>query len=219
MPRFNVYKKGIIVLAAAVITGGILWFAAGRSEQRQSAPESVDHLEQARNASGTGDFAKAEEEYKKAFETKVPTAKEWSELAYVYQMEQKKSEAISAYESAVRDGTDNAGVLNNLGNLYRDAGHYDKAEDYYKKAVTAGRGFSAAIVNLSHLYNIQQKYDESVRLLLEYYQGTAAQSEIGLQLISTYRAMGDLTQAKKTAQAFLDLHPDNKQAAAIISQL
>lgn len=208
--KLKMIVAGAVVILAVVVTLiGLKW------QKREEAAKSIDHILLARSASGNGNFAESEKEYRIALDANDSDPVLWREYGYVLQQEQKKTDAVSAYEKTIEFDKEDATTQNLLGNLYRDLIQYDKSETAYKEAIRLSPTLLPAIINLSHLYALEGKNDEAIALLSGAYDGTKQRSELGLQLVAIYNHTGKKSEAKDAIARILQVDPENEKALAL----
>ena len=64
----------------------------------------------------------------------------------------------------------NAKLLNNIGNVYKNLKQYDKAKKHYEKAISIQPNYLEAISNKSSILHIEKKYEESLNYLEQIYK-------------------------------------------------
>ena len=64
----------------------------------------------------------------------------------------------------------NAKLLNNIGNVYKNLKQYDKAKKHYEKAISIQPNYLEAISNKSSILYIEKKYEESLNYLEQIYK-------------------------------------------------
>jgi tetratricopeptide (TPR) repeat protein len=199
-----------LVVIAVIVSVSVL--AISKTKNRVTERKLTTSLAQAREAVGNNDVAKAEELYKVIVALPTATGREWRELAFVYQLGKKKTEAIDAYERSLAIDPNDATSLNSVANLYRDLNQHEKAEAAYQKAISLNPRFVTAIINLSHLYNLQHRYEDSIALLKTHYDATKQKSELGLQLVATHVLAGQTKEAKQIVNQVLAVDSENEKA-------
>jgi len=67
-------------------------------------------------------------------------------------MHRRCQPAKDQYEAELRVNQSDPVLLNNLGNVYRDLGSYDKALEVYQRSISLDTGAVTAYMNLANLY-------------------------------------------------------------------
>lgn len=68
------------------------------------------------------------------------------------------------YLATIREAPHNVRVLGNLGELYTEAGHLDRAEEFLTEALRHDETDSNALINLAIVYRLQGRPDESMQV-------------------------------------------------------
>ncbi len=85
--------------------------------------------------------------------------------------------ALEEYNASLMINADHPSTHLNFGNLYLNAGQYEKAEASYKEAIELEPGLVGPYINLADLYRRLQRDDEGAEILqsaLEKYPDLAA---------------------------------------------
>jgi tetratricopeptide (TPR) repeat protein len=139
------------------------------------------------------DFQKANELFTK-LQTRMPGDIDVNYyLALSFQSLDRPGEAIRCYHQVLTINSTHANTLNNLGELYRKQGDYDRAKDCYRKAVLADSAFVEPKFNLLRLFLGIKDLESSTKLVedLEAHHGDSFFAKLGRALISIeYRQYG-----------------------------
>jgi tetratricopeptide (TPR) repeat protein len=97
--------------------------------------------------------------------TEPVRSRDWWMLAQGYAARGDLRSAAASYEAAVREGSDDGELLNNLALTYRALGNRERAESALRHAVTANPGLAYAHKNLGMLLIGRGALDEALREL------------------------------------------------------
>ncbi len=73
-------------------------------------------------------------------------------------------EAVSAYETIIKNGAEDATVYNNLGYIHMNAGDYDKAEQSFRQSIRLDPAEAQAYHNIARIRFNQYRFDEAIEL-------------------------------------------------------
>lgn len=112
-------------------------------------------------------------------------------------------------------------LLNNLGNVYRDSGEYQKAIDSYQKSIVAMSDQLNAYVNLANLYiYVLEQRDMGYGVLINGIESSPNNKEsLLLSLANAYREAGLKDLAIARYNELLTINPDNDVVKNILSTL
>lgn len=122
---------------------------------------------QARTYKKRGDTARAVPLYKEAIALGAKDVAFFLSLALIYQEASQYKEAIAVLQDALQRNeedqskkVDISRVYNNLGNVYRAQGRYDKAIPAFQKALSLDRNMVGPNLNIGITYDVDQKMPE-----------------------------------------------------------
>jgi serine/threonine protein kinase/tetratricopeptide (TPR) repeat protein/TolB-like protein len=111
---------------------------------------------------GTGRFAEAVAEMKRAVQLAPNTDESYRQLAWAYLRSGQKNEAIEAYQRAIQTGPYYWGNYNSLGTAYLELGEYEKAIAAFRRVVELAPQISFGYENIGTAYFGQGKYKEGI---------------------------------------------------------
>jgi tetratricopeptide (TPR) repeat protein len=135
--------------------------AAKQAEQTNDSLPEV-HLAVGSVYLGTGRFAEAIEEMKRAVNLAPNSDEGYRGLASAYLRSGRKNEAIEAYEKAIQIAPYYWNNHNELGLAYLELGDYGKAVPTFQRIVELAPEISFGYENLGAAYFSQGKYNESI---------------------------------------------------------
>ena len=162
-----------------------------------------------------------------------------NQAAFVYWNNNHYAAAAELYEKSlglnqkVSNENGIAMIHNNLGMLYADLGDYDKSLDSFKKTLASRRankemiGIISALINMSVVLNNLERFDESVKHLLEaldisreLYDETQMRSVYGM-LSETYEKMGNVEKSLQYFELYKSFHEslNRKKIKAVNTEL
>lgn len=130
------------------------------------------------------------------------------------------SRAKDQYEAELVVNRSDPVLLNNLGNVYRDLGTYDKALDAYQQAISKDPKSATAYVNLANLYQytLDQK-DLAIITLGEAQRNLPDNPDIGVLLGIAYEQSGQTDNARSAFDAVLAQDASNAAAQAGLTRI
>jgi len=120
-------------LESIVMPDGSWQVEAIRSESEGSYRKIMSELELRYATDSLNDYA-SEMLAKKAISSKPRRAEPYFYLGLIYEKDRKVKEAIANYETAIDNDPDLKLAYDQLGNLFMDKGHYDRAIALFQKA-------------------------------------------------------------------------------------
>ncbi len=105
-----------------------------------------------------GQYAEAQDEYKKAIKIEPINARFLNNLGYSYYLIGKDKQAIKWYQKALKFTPGDNRLQNNLGLAYGRRGEFAKAKDQFIKAV----GEHGALLNMGYIYSNQGRYQQAI---------------------------------------------------------
>ncbi|CAL4103319.1 unnamed protein product, partial [Meganyctiphanes norvegica] len=102
-----------------------------------------------------------------------------------------REQAISLLEELSKTAPDNASILLELGQLYFDAGHYQKSLVMCLKAAKLDPSCGGAFLYLGHYYRSQGNNDKAKKCYEKSLNLNPCDNEIGAALSDIYRLVGD----------------------------
>lgn len=125
------------------------------------------------------------------------------------------SGARTQYEAALRIDQTDPVLLNNLGNVYRDLGSYDKALQSYQASIAHDPKAASAYVNLANLFNYTlNQRTLGLKTVQTGLRNLPDNPDLGVLLGITYEQLHDRTHALAAFKAVLAKNPGNPAAAA-----
>lgn len=130
------------------------------------------------------------------------------------------SRAKDQYEAELLVNQSDPVLLNNLGNVYRDLGSYDKALEVYQRSISLDTGAVTAYMNLANLYQYTLDQKElGIKTLQEAIVNLPDNQDLGVLLGIAYEQTDDKVNAQAAFDAVLKLNPDNAAAQAGVARL
>ena len=137
----------------------------------------------------------------------------WLGLGTYYKRLRKSEEARICYENAVFCMPDSKQALCDLGNLYFQAGNYEKAAENYVKAVKAGDTRGELLAVIGSCYQRTKNWREAVRYLEKAYQELPKNKNLPLQLANIYREnFDDPVKAADFFRKYAELDPQGARS-------
>jgi tetratricopeptide (TPR) repeat protein len=131
----------------------------------------------------------------------------WFYVGDALQKGKKFEEAIDAYERSISANPKIYGSYNNLSELYRIKGRYDKAIAVMDKAKAQFPGDSTVFVNLSWYYSLSDQHPKAIAAAQEAIKLDSSNSMGYTNLCRAYNDMDLYTQAVTTCNKALELNP------------
>lgn len=127
--------------------------------------------------------------------------------------------ALQAYQAALAARPNYAIAYNNMGNLYRDMGHTDRALASYRLAIAADSRLITAYVGLATVYNRRGDINGEVAAWADAVR--AAPGNVSLQLLyaDALERGGNRAAALHQYKAVLGLDPTNAHALRALKRL
>lgn len=131
----------------------------------------------------------------------------WFYVGDALQKGKKFEEAIDAYERSISANPKIYGSYNNLSELYRIKGRYDKAIATMDKAKAQFPNDSTVFVNLSWYYSLSDQHPKAIAAAQEAIKLDSSNSMGYTNLCRAYNDMDLYTQAVTTCNKGLELNP------------
>ena len=129
-------------------------------------------------------------------------------LASVYQVLQRLSDAISSLREAVRLAPADARLLNKLGSLLVTAGQADQAAEVFRQLVRAHPGAAAAHANLGNTLAQLGKHEEAIESLRGALAIRPDFAEARFNLGNLLEGLGRLTEAQQAYEGVVTQQPN-----------
>jgi tetratricopeptide (TPR) repeat protein len=128
--------------------------------------------------------------------------------------------AKEQYEAELKVNSSDPVLLNNLGNVYRDLGMYDKALEVYQRSISVDPKSATAYMNLANLYQytLNQK-DLGIKTIIEARRNLPDNPDLGVLLGIAYEQIADKDHARAAFQEVLSQNPANVAALAGLKRL
>jgi eukaryotic-like serine/threonine-protein kinase len=138
--------------------------ALAAAKQAQQINDSLPevHLAMGSVYLGTGRFAEAVEEMKRAVELAPNSDEGYRRLATAYLESGQKNEAIEAHQKAIQIAPYYWRNYNALGNAYDHLGDYDRALAAFQRVVELAPEISFGYQNVGVVYSLQGKFREAI---------------------------------------------------------
>jgi serine/threonine protein kinase/tetratricopeptide (TPR) repeat protein len=138
--------------------------ALAAAKQAQQINDSLPevHLAMGSVYLGTGRFAEAVEEMKRAVELAPNSDEGYRRLAKAYLRSGHKNEAIDAYQKAIQIGPYYWANYSALGNAYYELGDYDRALTAFQRIVELAPEINFGYENVGAVYFSQGKFKEAI---------------------------------------------------------
>ena len=130
-------------------------------------------------------------------------------LAVSLELQQRWTEAVTAYESALTIEPDNAYALNNLAAVHERLGEPAEAIRLYRRALTGDATLVNTRLNIARLLNFSHRTDESLELLATGLEQTPASLELRAALAAAEQASGNAAAARDLLIAGLPWHGED----------
>lgn len=133
-------------------------------------------------------------------------------LGISYYNVRRYTEAVEAFQRAIRLKPDYPDACNNLGLAYKALASYPEAIEAFQKAIRAHPDFSAAIINLGATWTEMGQPERATDTLEKAMQFKPNDAGIANNLGTAYRKMGRYQEAIKAYQEAIRLRPDYSDA-------
>jgi tetratricopeptide (TPR) repeat protein len=140
-----------------------------------------------------------------------------------YQEIEKNHQSIVFFESALKADSTNIAAMNNLGNAFKYAGQYEKADRIFQKIITINPNYIQAYNNYANLKFIVNDIEGAIKL---YKQALIIAKEkkidpihLLIHLSSSYRSLNRKKEAIETINEILRIEPDNINAHKSLSSI
>ena len=124
-------------------------------------------------------------------------------------MTREDDASIVAHERAIELNPNNSGAINNLGALYGDQGHYDRAIPLYAKSERLDAQRSFQTTNLSLAYGFLALWDEAIAIAREDAQARGDTPDNLLPRIHYHYARGEADSVLAMGRRRMALQPSN----------
>ncbi len=136
----------------------------------------------------------------------------WFYVGDALQKGRKTDEAIEAYESSINANPKVYGSYNNLSELYRTKGRYDKAIATMDKALVQFPNDSSVQVNLSWYYSLSDQHPKAIAAAQKAIELDSSNSMGHTNLCRAYNDMELYQQAITTCNKALELNPGDGES-------
>lgn len=170
--------------------------------------------------SAVADYQKKLPDLKKTAESKTKDVTAQSDYAVALYAVGNLQEAKQQYQKALNLSPNDATLLNNLANTYRDLKDYNKAVESYRESIQKSPKQLNAYMNLANLqiYTLN-KVDDGIATYKKALDTTADNSQIKVLLALAYEKKGDKTAAVDLLQDILKTDPKNQAAKNNLDRL
>jgi Tfp pilus assembly protein PilF len=156
-----------------------------------------------------GEFAQAEDSFKKAIEHDPKNDILYTELGSFYTDQAKRSQAEDAFKKALELNPKNDATYISLGWLYRDQGKFPLAENTFKKALELNPKNYYAYSGLASLYRQPDQLPQAEEFYKKAVELDPENDRSFFALGRTYLNQGKFRQAEDSYRKALDLNPEN----------
>ena len=136
----------------------------------------------------------------------------WFYVGDALQKGKKMDEAVEAYESSIAANPKIYGSYNNLSELYRSKGRYEKAIGVMDKAKVQFPNDSTVYVNLSWYYSLSDKHPQAIAAAQKAIELDSSNSMGYTNLCRAYNDMDLYQQAISTCNKALKLNPGDGES-------
>jgi tetratricopeptide (TPR) repeat protein len=141
------------------------------------------------------------------------SADDWFAIALECEAQHKpRSEAIDAYERALRMDASRVDALLNCGALYYEESDLEKASDYFRRAIAAHPESALAHFNLGSVLEEIGELEEARRHLQKAVEFDPTYPDAHYNLAFVCEKLGALVEARKHWQGYLDRDPSGPWA-------
>ncbi|MFA5091012.1 MAG: tetratricopeptide repeat protein, partial [Candidatus Omnitrophota bacterium] len=170
----------------------------------------LTYVEQGISYKNHGQYAKAEEAFKKALE--LDPENDWLciGLAEFYQKEGKYTQAERLFEKATEINPDSDWLYVKFGWFYASQGKYTQAEKLFRKALNINPKNDWAYVSLGNSYLSEGKYALSKKAFIKAIKINPRNERASLELGNLYRAQENYPLFEKFYKKALELDPKNE---------
>lgn len=132
-------------------------------------------------------------------------------IAFFIRQFGEDSDAILAYNEALKLNPDNTLALNNIATSYKEIGGYKNAEEAYRKIIEISPGDVAAYRNLADVYLYQNPDDEEglLEIMQPGIESALNPGDLLSYLAVFYKNRGDYPKAIEYFEKFLEYNPGN----------
>ncbi len=122
------------------------------------------------------------------------------------------SEPLVFYTRTLRYSPDNPEMLNNLGNVYRDRGEYEKAVGLFGQAIALRSDYREAYNNLGVAYHKMGRLEDAIASFKKAMEISPDYTVAYNNLSAVYQEMGKGDEVIASYRQILDADPENLQA-------
>lgn len=151
--------------ASARVLGQVSRAVAGSRATGKAARKAADALRSALGAMRQGDFTNASRRALDALALDERNGNAWHVLAIAQEKCGRLSDALNAYEAALKLLPDETEIAHNLGRLAHRLGYLEIAGKLLQRYLAANPGHVEATNNLACVLRDENRYDEAIELL------------------------------------------------------
>jgi tetratricopeptide (TPR) repeat protein len=160
------------------------------------------------------DYARAEEEYRRALFLDPTAARIYYALGNVFYDQGRFQDAIQAYKEGLRNQPDDAIAYKNLGIAYEAQQRYPEAIEQYQKAIKLDPEYAHAYNNLGHAYVRQRRYADAIEQFRKAIEMDPKYARAYNGLGNVYYALKRHSEAIEQFQRAIELDPQYLHAYA-----
>ena len=159
-----------------------------------------------------GNFQKAEEYLKKAFQLNKKSPEIYVFLAELYKQKGKYKKAEEVYLEVLKENPNSFEALNRLFQLYVDTDQYEKAKKIIDKLATLNPSGKDVLLKQFYLYLKLKKVKDLVPKLEKLVKSHPNDPQILMILGMAYESVNNLEKAEEIYERVLKLQPNNQEA-------
>ncbi len=122
------------------------------------------------------------------------------------------NDEVSLYETSLQATPRSPVLLYNLGSIFAETGHIDKAIQYYQRALSLNPKYVSALINLGNLFRSRGDYGQAMVLYTRARLVAPEDPDLWVNLGDTYLQTNSMQEAKSAYQKAISLNPHDVAA-------
>jgi len=172
-------------------------------------PKSLELNEKGARAMASGDFAQAEELFRKALAVDTGNVTAAFNLSGIYLLQKKQADARTLLEQYLKIYPQDAGLNVRMGDSYFSDRKASEALKYYQIAYKLDPAYTGLASKIGILYAMSRKYEEAEKVLLEAAERNPKDGQLLSNLSSVFLANGKPDMSISTAKRALQINPNS----------
>jgi len=168
----------------------------------------------------TGEFVKAETDYRRALELNPGSASTWNWYGHLLRKLRRSEETLPVFRKALKLNPMSAIVRANTGTVLEELGQFEEARGQYRKALEIDPGFGPAYWYLGwHYYFCGRRLDEAIQWLQRGLENEPDDPRIMGMLAQVWLDLGDDVEAETLARRAMELWPGGDLPNVVLALL